>query len=64
MSHHEVIRSAVSEYGAVLFSGFDLRSGNEFASVMYKSGIHQVDYIGGAAVRTLIIGNDNRMNDV
>lgn len=63
LTHHELIRRAASEYGAVMFKGFDIRSGNEWASVMYKSGLHQMEYIGGAAVRNLIIGNDSRMDN-
>lgn len=39
MRHHKVVRQAASEYGAVLFSGFEIKSGEEWASVLYKSGI-------------------------
>jgi hypothetical protein len=39
MTHHEHIVKAASEYGAVMFSGFEVKSGEEWASVMYKSGI-------------------------
>ena len=56
--NHEKILKAASEYGAVMFSGFDVKSGEEWASVLYKSGIKQMEYIGGAAVRNLIVGND------
>lgn len=62
-THNELIRKAASEYGAVMFSGYDIRSGNEWASVMYKSGIKEMEYIGGAAVRKLIIGNEERMEN-
>ena len=60
----EKVLKAASEYGAVMFSGFEIKSGEEWASVMYKTGLKQMEYIGGAAVRNLIIGNENRMNDM
>ena len=47
-----------------MFSGFEIKTGNEWASVLFKSGIQQMEYVGGAAVRNLIIGNDKRMKDV
>ena len=46
-----------------MFSGFEIKSGEEWASVMYKSGIKQMEYVGGAAVRNLIVGSDSRMPD-
>lgn len=64
MRNNENIRKAASEHGAVMFSGFDIKSGEEWASVMYKSGIKQMEYVGGAAVRKLIVGNEQRMNDM
>ena len=64
IKNHENIRKAASEYGAVMFSGFNIRSGNEWASVLYQSGIKEMEYVGGAAGRDLIIGNDQRMNDM
>lgn len=39
LANHEKIRQAASEYGAVMFSGFQVWTGNEWASVLYKSGI-------------------------
>ena len=64
IANHEKIRKAASEYGAVMFSGFEVKSGEEWASVMYKSGIKQMEYVGGAAVRKLVVGNEHRMNDM
>ena len=64
MKHHKSVRQAASEYGAVLFSGFEIKSGEEWASVLYKSGIKQMNYVGGAAVRKLIVGNDKIMDDM
>ena len=52
LANHDKIRQAASEYGAVMFSGFEIKSGNEWASVLFKSGIKQMQYIGGNAVRT------------
>jgi hypothetical protein len=63
MTHHDQILKAASEYGAVMFSGFEIKTGNEWASVLYKSGIKQMEYVGGAAVRNLIVGTEARMND-
>ena len=39
LSHHDLILQAASQYGALMFSGFEIKSGEEWASVMYKSGI-------------------------
>lgn len=64
LQKNELIRKAASEYGAVMFSGFEIKSGEEWASVMFKSGLKQMEYVGGAAVRNLIVGNDQRMNDM
>ena len=64
LNHHEDILKAASEYGAVMFSGFEIKSGNEWASVLYKTGIKEMNYVGGAAVRNLIVGNEDRMNDM
>ena len=64
MKNHLIVRKAASEYGAVMFSGFEIKSGEEWASVLYKTGIKQMNYVGGAAVRKLIVGNENRMDDM
>ena len=64
LARHDAILKAVSEYGAVMFTGFDVASGSEWASVLYKSGLKQCEYIGGAAVRKLVVGSEKRMNDV
>jgi hypothetical protein len=57
--HTEIVRVA-SEYGAVMFQGFEIKNGEEFASILFKSGLKEVQYIGGAAVRKLIVGSENR----
>jgi hypothetical protein len=44
-----------------MFSGFEIKSAEEWASVLYKSGIKEMNYVGGAAVRKLIVGNERRM---
>ena len=64
MSHHEEIRIAASQYGAVMFSGFEIKSGEEWASVLYKTGIKQMDYYYGVAVRKMIVGRDLHMKDI
>lgn len=63
LQKNEQILKASSEYGAVMFSGFEIKSGNEWASVIYKSGIKEMNYVGGAAVRKLIIGNDKTLDN-
>lgn len=63
-AHDKLIREAASQYGAVMFSGFDIRSGEEWASVIYKTGIKEMNYVGGAAVRKLIVGNESRLNNM
>ena len=60
---HETVIKAASEYGAVLFKGFDLANGEEWASVLYESGLKEMEYVGGAAVRKLIVGNSERMTN-
>ena len=35
LANHDKIRQAASEYGAVMFSGFEVWTGNEWASVLY-----------------------------
>ena len=64
IANHEKILQAASEYGAVMFSGFDVKSGEEWASVMHRSGIKEMGYVGGAAVRKLVVGSEQRMNDM
>ena len=61
---NELIRKASSEYGAVMFSGFEIKSGEEWASVLYKTGIRQMDYYYGVAVRKMIVGRDLNMKDI
>lgn len=46
----------VSEVGAVVVRGFDIQNANEYVSVLHKLGLAEFEYIGGAAVRHLIIG--------
>lgn len=55
---------AASEYGAVLFSGFKVTTGEEWASCLYKTSLKEMNYVGGAAVRRLIVGNDQRMKEL
>jgi hypothetical protein len=42
LAHREDINKAASEYGAVMFKGFDLASGEDFASVLHKTGLKQI----------------------
>ncbi len=53
-----MVAKCASEYGVVMFKGFDIVSGEEWASILYKTGQKEVEYIGGAAVRNLIVGRE------
>lgn len=55
---------AAAQYGAVMFSGFEVKTGEEWASVLYNTGLEKMDYIGGAAVRNLIVGHEERFNNI
>jgi hypothetical protein len=56
LKYHKKILECASHYGAVMFKGFEIVTGEEWASVLFKSGLKEVHYIGGAAVRKLIVG--------
>ena len=43
-----------------MFRGFEILTGEEWISVLYKSGLKEQPYIGGAAVRRLIVGSESR----
>ena len=49
-----------------MFKGFEIKSAEEWASIMYSSGLKEMEYIGGAAVRKLIVGNesDKKLEDI
>lgn len=42
IKNNEKILKVASEYGAVMFKGFEVLSGEEFASVLYKSGLKEM----------------------
>lgn len=62
-AHGEEILKAASIYGAVMFKGFDIITGEEWASILYKSSLKEMPYIGGAAVRRLIVGSEDRLTN-
>jgi hypothetical protein len=39
LKNHENILKAASEYGAVMFKGFEVLSCEEWASIIYASGL-------------------------
>jgi hypothetical protein len=45
LANHKKILECASEFGAVMFKGFDVISGEEWASVMYKSGLKEAAYL-------------------
>jgi hypothetical protein len=63
LRHHKNIVKAASEYGTVMFKGFEIVTGEEWASVLYASGIKEMNYVGGAAVRKLIVGTEGRLEN-
>jgi hypothetical protein len=58
VKHHEAIVKCASEYGAVMFTNCDVITGEEWASVLTKTSLKEVDYIGGAAVRSVVVGSE------
>ena len=60
LKNNEKILECASHYGAVMFKGFDILSPEEWVSVLYKSGLKEVNYIGGAAVRKIVVGSESR----
>ena len=64
IKHNKNIVKASSEYGAVMFKGFEILTGEEWASVLSASSLQEVPYVGGAAVRRVIVGNEERMSDL
>lgn len=63
MKNHENIVKAASLYGAVMFNGFEIITGTEWASVLYASGLKEMNYVGGAAVRNLIVGTEGKLEN-
>ena len=57
ISHNAKILSATSQFGAVMFKDFDIKSAEEWASILSKSGMKEMPYIGGAAIRRLIVAS-------
>ena len=49
---------AASEHGSVMFKGFEILNPEEWASILYQSGLKEMNYVGGAAVRNLIVGTE------
>jgi hypothetical protein len=64
IKNHDKIIKAASEYGSVMFKGFDIRSGEEWASILYSTGLKEVNYVGGAAVRKLIVGTEGQLDNL
>jgi len=47
-----------------MFKGFDVLTPEEWASVMFKSGLKEMEYVGGNAVRKLIVGSDKEIKNI
>jgi len=58
MKNHDNVIKAASIYGAVMFRGFEILTGEEWSSVINRTGLKQMNYVGGAAVRNLIVGHE------
>ena len=39
-------------------------TGEEWASILYKTSMKEMNYVGGAAVRKLIVGNEQRFSNM
>lgn len=57
------IIKAASIYGTVMLKGFEIINGEEWASVIYSSGLKEMNYVGGAAVRKLIVGTEGKIEN-
>ena len=58
--NRETILDTLSEEGALFFRNFGIQSPNEMSSILNKLGLESFEYIGGAAVRKLIVGSNTR----
>ena len=58
IKNHQKIVKAACEHGAVMFKGFEILNPEEWASILYQSGLKEMNYVGGAAVRNLIVGTE------
>lgn len=47
-----------------MFKGFDILSPEEWVSILYKSGLKEIKYIGGSAVRKVVVGNDEELKNI
>ncbi|GAB5371889.1 hypothetical protein AAMO2058_001618900 [Amorphochlora amoebiformis] len=56
-ANRKLITQKAMEHGAILFRGFDLRSPEEQAAFFLSLGLKSMPYVGGAAVRTSIVGD-------
>lgn len=63
LKHHELIRQAISHHGAILFKGFDVVNGQEFSSIINCTGLKETVYTTGAAIRRIIVGSEDRMEN-
>ena len=60
IDHSKEIIDELNKEGALFFRGFDVQSPEQFSSVLSKLGLKSFEYVGGAAVRKLIVGSDLR----
>jgi len=59
--HQAELNSTITKYGAVMFVGFDIANSEEFAAVLNCTSLHPTPYVGGAAVRKLIVGQEGHI---
>jgi hypothetical protein len=57
MKKNKEILKAASECGTILFKGFEILSGEEWASILKQSGLAEAPSHGVAATRKLIVGS-------
>ncbi|XP_076454585.1 uncharacterized protein LOC143289486 [Babylonia areolata] len=56
-SHTDDFEEILVEYGAIVFRGFPLKDPRDFDAFVKAFGGEALDYVGGAAPRTVVTGN-------
>ena len=47
-----------------MFKNSEIENGEEWASILYQSGLKEMNYVGGAAVRKLIVGTEGVLENL
>ncbi|XP_071710530.1 clavaminate synthase-like protein At3g21360 [Rutidosis leptorrhynchoides] len=57
------IESLVDKYGVILFRGFPVKSASDFNDVVEAFGFPEIEYVGGRAPRTKVVGRVYTANE-